>query len=219
MTYKKLTGIILKKSNYGEADKIITLFTKEKGKIRVLSKSVRLLKSKLSGFLQDMSVVKIEVVGSDRRLLKLISAKPVKVFKSVNSDLNKSAAAFFAAEILLKFSADEHPNAIAFELFSDFMGLVESGSFSPVNLRLAVSSYTLKMIESFGFSYSYYLKNSNVPPVVHKKFQELESKPMSEVIQQEYKPGEVDRIFLSVKDYVEHILERSIKSHQLLTTI
>ena len=43
----KHTGIILKKQPLGEADELITLFTKEQGKVRVLAKSVKSAKSKL----------------------------------------------------------------------------------------------------------------------------------------------------------------------------
>ena len=46
MKVEKLQGFVLKRTNYGEADKILTVFTKERGKIKVLAKGVRKIKSR-----------------------------------------------------------------------------------------------------------------------------------------------------------------------------
>ena len=219
MNYKKLTGIVLKKTNYGEADKIITLFTREKGKIRALTKSVRLLKSKLSGSLQDMSVVDVEIVQSGHRMPKLISVKPVKTFQSINGNLEKSSLAFYAAEILLKFSADEQPNTPAFELFCDFMAKVDGVVLDRHSAKLLASAYSLKMTESFGYSYSNYLKNSKIPTQLKEKVDNLESADFDRALKMELSQNDTAKIYQSVMEFVEYILERSIKSHNLLSNI
>lgn len=42
----KTEGIILKRTNYGEADRILTVLTKHRGKIKILAKGVRRIKSR-----------------------------------------------------------------------------------------------------------------------------------------------------------------------------
>ena len=82
MKYQKLTGIILKKQNNKEADQIITIWTKEFGKIRCLAKSIRLPKSKLNSSMQDLSLVEFEVTG--KHLPVLISSVTIKLDNLTN---------------------------------------------------------------------------------------------------------------------------------------
>ncbi len=120
MKYKKLTGVILKKQNYKEADQILTVWTKEAGKVRVLAKSVRLPKSKLVFNLNELSVVEIEVIGH-KNLPVVIAASAKTNFKNLKNDLIKMGSAFYASELMLKMTADENPNQPAFELMLDFL--------------------------------------------------------------------------------------------------
>ncbi|HTL39448.1 MAG TPA: DNA repair protein RecO [Methylomirabilota bacterium] len=126
MQYKKLTGIILKKQNYAEADQILTLWTQEAGKIRVKARGIRLPKSKLVYSLQDLSLVSIEITG--RSLPTLISASPQRQFSTVTQDLKKAAMGFYAAELMLKLTADEQPNTQVFELLVDFLKSLDNSS-------------------------------------------------------------------------------------------
>ena len=48
----KIDGVILKRSNFGEADKLVTIFSKQQGKIKVLAKGIRRIKSKRAPHLE-----------------------------------------------------------------------------------------------------------------------------------------------------------------------
>src|SRR5947207_421239 len=100
MKYKKLRGIILKKQNYKEADQIVSVWTHEAGKIRVLAKSLRLPKSKMAYAMQDLSEVELDIVG--KSLPTLIGVKPIRHFLGLHKDLKKTAIAFYGAELMLK---------------------------------------------------------------------------------------------------------------------
>ena len=119
MRYAKLEGIILKKQNYKEADQILTVWTRQSGKIRCLARGVRLNKSRLAYSLADLAQVEIQLAG--RNLPTLIGVSPVRQFRTLVQDLKKTAMAFYAAELMMKMTADEHPNPQAFELLSDFL--------------------------------------------------------------------------------------------------
>src|SRR3989338_8131522 len=109
MKYRKFTGIVLKKQNYREADQIVTVWTRENGKVRFLAKGLRKPTSKLNYNLQDLSFVSFEVAGS-KHLPTLISVVMSRSFKHLRSDLNKIGSAIFAAELMLRMTADEQPN-------------------------------------------------------------------------------------------------------------
>ena len=56
-------GVILKKTNLGEADRLLTIFTKYKGKIRALAKGVRKITSRRSPNLELLNHVKAQFAG------------------------------------------------------------------------------------------------------------------------------------------------------------
>jgi DNA repair protein RecO (recombination protein O) len=147
MPYKKLTGIILKKQNYREADQIVSVWTREAGKIRIMARSIRKPASKLNFAMQDLSEVEIYSTGSS--LPTLIGAKPIRQFTSLSRDLKKTAAAFYAAELMLKMTADEHPNFQAYELLSDFLGQLESQSAA--NDYFLIDNFALGLASVLGF--------------------------------------------------------------------
>jgi len=147
MKYKKLTGIILKKQNYGEADQIISLWTREAGKVRVLAKSLRKNSSKLAFACQDLSIVEINIVGNT--LPTLIGAKPLQHFRNFALDLKKTANAFYAAELMMKITADEHPNEFAYDLLANFFTDLDQSSSS--NFDSLLNSFCLNLLDNMGF--------------------------------------------------------------------
>ena len=180
MKYKKLSGIILKKQNYREADQILTTWTKEAGKIRVLARSLRSPKSKLVYSLQDLSFVQIEITGS-KGLPTLISAKPINSFKRIKDDLPKIAAGLYAAELIMKMTGDEHANQPAFDLLFSFLATLDAEQDLTKVFDL-VDQFSLDLIVALGFGKP--KKSSS-----HK----------------------------DVKNFIESILERNLRSEQFLT--
>lgn len=148
MKYKKLTGIILKKQNYKEADQILTIWTKEAGKIRVLAKAIRLPKSKLVYNLNELALVDFEIVGH-KNLPTVISANCQVNFLNLKSDLIKMGSGFYAAELLLKMTADEHPNEQAFDLMLDFLG--QLNNTDSTEHFMLIDQFALNLSSTLGF--------------------------------------------------------------------
>ncbi len=148
MKYKKLTGIILKKQNYREADQIVSCWTQEAGKVRILAKSLRKPASKLNYACQDLAQVELYLAG--KHLPTLIGAKPVRQFNSLRTDLKKTAIAFYAAELMLKMTADEHPNPEAYNLLTDFFYNLDRQNYSEQYFRL-LDSFCVELLEILGF--------------------------------------------------------------------
>jgi DNA repair protein RecO len=147
MKYKKLTGIILKKQNYREADQIVSVFTREAGKVRCIAKALRKPTSKLSFAMQDLSEVEIHFTGN--HLPTLIGAKPIRQFKTLHQDLKKASIAFYCAELMMKMTADEHPNIQAYDLLSNFLTTLDGhGLIQDHNL---VDGFALDLVKSLGF--------------------------------------------------------------------
>lgn len=148
MKFNKLTGIILKKQNYREADQIVTLWTREIGKIRFLAKGIRLPKSKLAYSLQELSVVEVQLTG--KNLPTLTSANSIQQFNNITLDLKKASIAFYAVELMLKFTADENPNIQVYDLLSNFFNYLNSQEEIAGNDK-SIDIFALKLAKALGF--------------------------------------------------------------------
>jgi DNA repair protein RecO len=146
MTYKKAQGIILKKQNYKETDQILTIWTYELGKIRAIARGLRASKSKLAYNLQDLSLINFEITG---KMPVIISAQTVKNFKGIKNNLSKIASAFYAAEIMLKMTADEQTNTLALDLLVNFLDQLEQSGVK--GQKSDVDFFALNLAQALGF--------------------------------------------------------------------
>ncbi|MBU1159875.1 DNA repair protein RecO, partial [Patescibacteria group bacterium] len=76
-------GIILRKSNFGEADRILTIFTEKFGKISAVAQGVRYLKSKLRYNLETMSRSRIGLVASKKTDWRIIDAEEIDNYRKI----------------------------------------------------------------------------------------------------------------------------------------
>lgn len=217
MKYEKLTGVILKKQNYREADQIITVWTREQGKFRVMARGIRLSKSKLAFAMQDLSEVEIEVVGN-KTLPALISAKLLRPFNGLREDLGKTVAAFYSAELIMKMTADEQSNAEAYELLVNFLDFVHAADPARLSLYPAVDCFSLQLLKSLGFYIEHAQGAVKLPPELARiinllmecRYADIESFNLDEQMAEESHG--------IVKSFIEFVLERNIKSDQFLAS-
>ena len=109
MSSYKLQGVVLKRSNFGETDKILTIFTKELGKIKALAKGVRKIKSHRAPHLELFNQVEIYVHHGQTFDL-LTEAKTINNFSNLKSDLKLSGYLFYISEILDKILPENQPH-------------------------------------------------------------------------------------------------------------
>lgn len=102
------TGIVLHKKNLGETDKIITIFSKDFGKITLLAKGVRTPKSRKRGHVEIFSNIKFHAVsGSSMDILT--EAETVDNYKSVRLNLKKVSLAYYLCEVVEKITTYNEP--------------------------------------------------------------------------------------------------------------
>ena len=195
MRYTKLTGVVLKKQNYKEADQIITVWTRELGKVRCLAKSIRLPKSKLAHAVGELGLCEIDLAGGN--LPVLIGAKPMRQFQTLREDLQKTVIGFYAAELMLKLTADEHPNETAFDLLLQFLENLELSDYS-VRYYPLLECFSLDLLDAFGF----------------KMPQDLDSEKVMAM-----NSDQIEETHRSINRFIEYILERNLKSEKLISSI
>lgn len=84
------TGIVLARTDFQEADRILTLLTPDKGKLRVIAKGVRRQRSKLAGGIELFSISELSVLPGRGELGTLISSRLKKHYGNIVTDINRT---------------------------------------------------------------------------------------------------------------------------------
>jgi DNA repair protein RecO (recombination protein O) len=112
-----VTGVVLKAVNYKDADKIYTIFTREKGKISVLGKGVRKISSKRAGIMDTLNHVQVGLAEMPNGYKVLTEAKNVSSFRKLKESLENSVRGFYLAELIHRVMQEEHQHVEVFDLF------------------------------------------------------------------------------------------------------
>lgn len=84
------TGIVLARTNFQEAERIVTLITPDHGKVRVLAKGVRKSKSKLAGGIELFSISDVTFLSGRGELNTLISSRLQTHFGNIVKDITRT---------------------------------------------------------------------------------------------------------------------------------
>jgi DNA repair protein RecO (recombination protein O) len=107
-------AVVLRKLDYGEADRIYTLLTREHGKVGAIARGVRRSTSRLAGALELFSLVDVQL-GKGRSLDVVTQAVRLPGPRIV-ADVERTAHAGLIAELADRVSEERHPEEGLFEL-------------------------------------------------------------------------------------------------------
>jgi DNA repair protein RecO (recombination protein O) len=101
------TAIILSRTDYGEADRILTLLTPDHGKLRLMAKGVRRVKSKLAGGIELFSVSDIAFIRGRGDIGTLISSRLVTYYANIVKDITRTMLGYELIKMLNRETEDE----------------------------------------------------------------------------------------------------------------
>ncbi|MBI2954179.1 MAG: DNA repair protein RecO [Chloroflexi bacterium] len=108
-------AIVLKRSDFGEADRIVTLYTPRLGKLRAIAKGVRRPKSRLGGHVELFIHSKM-LLAKGRHLDIITQSENINSFTRLREDLRRTSLAYYVGELLDQFTEDGVENYLAFDL-------------------------------------------------------------------------------------------------------
>ena len=144
-TYKT-EAVVLKQTPLGEADRILSLYTPDVGKIRAVAKGVRRTKSKLGGHLELLNHVSV-ALSQGRNLDVVTEAEAIRVFQELREDLWALSRALYVAELVEDFSAERSPNHAVYRLLLDTLGWLEGSPGYDLLLRY----FEMQLLDHSGF--------------------------------------------------------------------
>lgn len=138
------TAIILHRTDYGEADRILSLLTPEYGKIALMAKGVRRVKSKLAGGIELFSVSEITFIKGRGEVGTLVSTRLVKHYKHIVSALDRTMLGYELIKRLNKVTEDQL-EAEYFELLRDTFEALDDPSISLELIQFWFNAQLLRM--------------------------------------------------------------------------
>ena len=160
----KTLAYVLKRTNYGEADRILNLITPS-GKMSAIAKGVRKEKSKLAGGVEMFSLVELVIHVGKGDMGTVTSAKMIKFFDKILKDYGKTE---LAAMILKKIStASEHSGSLKFfEITDECLSALNSS----VNTTLIESWFLINMVKETGEDINLYRSADGEKLTAEKKY-------------------------------------------------
>jgi DNA repair protein RecO (recombination protein O) len=108
-------GIVLARRNFGEADRIISVYTKNHGRATFIAKGIRRPKSRKRGHLEIFSYVKFNA-ASGRGIDIMTEAEVIDDFKAIRKNLRRVSLAYYICEVIGKITHESEPNDKLFNL-------------------------------------------------------------------------------------------------------
>jgi DNA repair protein RecO (recombination protein O) len=108
-------AVILRRSDYGEADRILTVFTTDRGKVKLIAKGARKTQSRKAGHVELFMHTALQV-AEGRTWGIVTQAEIVEAFRLLREDLDKISQAYYLAELIDKFTEEHDPSFPLFEL-------------------------------------------------------------------------------------------------------
>ncbi len=137
---------MLRRRDIGEADRILTLFTPEHGKVRAVAKGIRKPRSRKAGHLELFTCARL-LLAVGRDLDIITQAEGLDPYRPLRDDLLRGAYGAYMVELLDRFTPDAEENAELYQLLRQ--GL--SWAASAADLALAARYYELHLLGLAGY--------------------------------------------------------------------
>lgn len=139
-------AIVLRRSDFGEADRLLTLLTPELGKRRVLAKGVRKIRSRKAGHLERFMRTSL-LLARGRELDVISQAEVIAAHPRLREDLTRSTLAHYVAELAEAFASEGEESRALYRLLADTLDRLDAED----ELQRAVRYYELHLLEIAGF--------------------------------------------------------------------
>jgi DNA repair protein RecO (recombination protein O) len=147
-------AIVLRRADFGEADRLLTVYTPDRGKLRVIAKGVRKPTSRKSGHVELFSHGEF-LVAVGRDLDIVTQAETLEPFVGLRTDLLRTTYAYYVAELADAFTADRDENRPLFDLIRDALGWLSDLGIGegmlPDYLPLLARYYELHLLGLVGY--------------------------------------------------------------------
>jgi DNA repair protein RecO (recombination protein O) len=143
----RVEAIVLRHADWGEADRTLTLYTRQRGKLRCIAKGARKIRSRKAGHIEPFTRLTLQLAKS-HSLPIVTQAETIEAYLPLRDDLLKIALASTVVEMLDRFTyEDENENPGIYRLLADTLERISSLP----EAWLAVRYYEVHLLDLLGY--------------------------------------------------------------------
>lgn len=142
----RVEAVVLRHMDVGEADRLLTIYTRERGKLRAVAKGARKVRSRKAGHLEPFTRVAL-LLARGRDWWIVTQAETVDAYLPLREELLRTGFAAYVIELVDRFIYEEGQNDALYRLLVDTLGRIaaEADPF------LALRYYEVRLLDLLGF--------------------------------------------------------------------
>lgn len=144
-------ALVLSTVDYGEADRIVTLFTKDRGRLSAFAAGARKSKRRFAGALEAGTHLRARLVERRGDVYRLDGVDIVQSFHRLRDDLPRIARLLYCLELIRELTRDHEPHAQLFDGLRDYLQKLDAKEAGPTSLLL----FELDALAQAGFMPSF----------------------------------------------------------------
>ena len=143
----RVEAIVTHRSDWGEADRLLTVLSRERGKLRLNAKGARKVGSRKSGHV-ELFVRSSMLIAKGRGDIDIVSqVETIDAYRGLREDLTRSTYAHYAVELIDPFAEEGSEQPELFSLLAETLKWIETTD----NLPLTARYFELQLLTLAGF--------------------------------------------------------------------
>lgn len=201
-------GLIIKRSNFGEADRVLTALTDRYGKVTIIARGVRKITSRRAGNIELLNRVKLHLFRG--RGLTLTEAEAIETFQTLKSNLTLSTVAFHVIEVVDRLVPVNQKNASLYNLVVGVLQVLEKNP-----RQIFIRAFEVKILSLLGFWSIEAV--SEVNSDIKKILETLQYDSWDQIAGLNINQEQAIALENVMRYYIEKTLESSLKSVRVLS--
>ncbi len=143
----RIEAIVMHRSDVGEADRLLTVLSRERGKLRLNAKGARKVSSRKAGHV-ELFVRSKMLIAKGRGEIDIVSqVDTIDAYRGLREDLTRSTYAHYAVELVDAFAEEGSEQPELFDLLAEALKWIETTSHLPLTARY----FELRLLTLAGF--------------------------------------------------------------------
>lgn len=204
----KTEGVILKRRNFGEADRILTVFSQKLGKVPVLARGVRKITSRRAGNVELLNRV-VLYLHQGKNFYLLTEAEGLNTYQKIKEDLTLSTYAYHVIELIDRLLVENQENLI---VYHNLLEVLQRLELNP--RQIFIRAFELKLLSKMGFWSLGQVEG--LRPGTKELLEKLEHSKWESIDNLEIDREQAQELEMVLRSYIERVLERKLHSREFL---